>query len=157
MFYKVNLLHPLKHALEIFTDASKERWDSLKRAHFKGNLVPSRKQTTHKLCGTKGGLSGSKRVSVPLLEQHSSYSYRQHHRRGVKCAFLWRILTWCFRKQITLKGRHIAGWLNVIADKLSRLGKTIQTEWSLLPEVFLAIWPLWYQPQVGLFATRFNN
>ena len=34
------------------------------------------------------------------------------------------------------KARHIPAWLNVVADKLSRLGQTIQTKWFLLPEVF---------------------
>ena len=58
---------------------------------------------------------------------------------GSLCALLWRILSWCTRKQVTLKARHIPGRLNVIADKLSRLGQTIQTEWSLHPEVFQAI------------------
>ena len=48
-------------------------------------------------------------------------------------------------------------WLNVIADKLSRLGQTIQTEWSLHPEVFQAICSQWHQPQVDLFATRVNT
>ena len=47
---------------------------------------------------------------------------------GPLCALLWRILTWCNRRQVTLKARHIPGRLNVIADKLSRLGQTIQTE-----------------------------
>ena len=42
---------------------------SLKRTHSKGNLVPSRKQVTHKPSGTKGGLSGPKRVPRPLFEQ----------------------------------------------------------------------------------------
>ena len=51
-------------------------------------------------------------------------------RSGPPCALLWRILTWCTRDQLTLKARHIPGWLNVVADKLSRLGQTIQTEWS---------------------------
>ena len=57
-------------------------------------------------------------------------------RSGPLCALLWRILTWCSQRQVTLKARHIPGHLNVIADKLPRLGQTIQTEWSLLPEVF---------------------
>ena len=52
---------------------------SLRGTHCKGNLVPSRKQVTHKLSGTKGSLSGPKRVPRHLLEQHSSHSYRQHH------------------------------------------------------------------------------
>ena len=38
--------------------------------------------------------------------------------------------TWCTRNQVTLKARHIPGRLNVVADKLSRLGQTIQTEWA---------------------------
>ena len=76
---------------------------------------------------------------------------------GPLCPLLWRILTWCSRKQVTLKARHIPGWLNVVADKLSRLGQTIQTEWSLLPEVFQSICSRWHWPQIDLFATRFNN
>ena len=78
-------------------------------------------------------------------------------RSGPLCALLWRILTWCTWKQVTLKARHIPGRLNVVADKLSRLGQTIQTEWSLLPEVFQALCSRWHQPQIDLFATRFNH
>ena len=78
-------------------------------------------------------------------------------RLGPLCALLWRILTWCTRKQVTLKARHIPGRLNVVADKLSRLGKTIQTEWFLLPEVFHTICSRWHWPQIDLFAMRFNN
>ena len=73
------------------------------------------------------------------------------------CAILWRILTWCARKQVTLKARQIPGRLNVVADKLSRLGQTIHPECSLLPEVFLSICSRWHRPQIDLFATRFNN
>ena len=76
---------------------------------------------------------------------------------GSLCAPLWRIRSWCTRQQVTLRARHIPGRLNVIADKLSRLGQTIQTEWSLHPEVFQAVCSRWHQPQVDLFATRFNN
>ena len=66
-------------------------------------------------------------------------------RSGPQCALLWRILTWCTGKQVT------------VADKLSRLGQTIQTEWSLLPEVFQTLCNRWHQPQIDLFATRFKN
>ena len=78
-------------------------------------------------------------------------------RSGPLCALLWRMLTWCTQKQVTLKARHIPGWLNVVADKVSRLGQTIQTEWSLLPEVFQIICNRWNRPQIDLFATRFKN
>ena len=71
---------------------------------------------------------------------------------GPLCALLWKILTWCTRRQVTLKARHIPG---TPTSQLSRLGQTIQTEWSLHPEVFQAICSRWHQPQVDLFATRF--
>ena len=52
---------------------------SLKRAHCKRNLVPSRKQVAYKPFGTKGGLSGPKRVPRPLFKQYSPGGYRQHN------------------------------------------------------------------------------
>ena len=45
----------------------------------------------------------------------------------------------------------------MVADKLSRLGQTIQTEWSLHPEVFQIICSRWHWHKIDLFATRFNN
>ena len=52
---------------------------SLKRTHYKGNLVSSRKQVAHKSLGAKGGLSDLKRVPRPLFQQHSPGSQRQHN------------------------------------------------------------------------------
>ena len=78
-------------------------------------------------------------------------------RSGSVCALLWNILTWCSRKQVTLKAQHIPSRLNVVADKLCKLGQTIQTERSLLPEVFQLICNRWHPPQIDLFAKRFNN
>ena len=52
---------------------------SLKKAHGKGRVVPSRKQTTRKLPGTKGGLSGPKRIPESLFKQHGPHNYRQHN------------------------------------------------------------------------------
>ena len=76
---------------------------------------------------------------------------------GPLCALLWRILTWCSNMQVTLRARHIPGLLNVVADKLSRLGQIIQTEWHLLPEVFHSICNRWHHSQIDLLATRFNK
>ena len=73
-------------------------------------------------------------------------------RSGSTCALLWRILTCCSRKQVTLKARHIPGQLNVVADKLSMQCQTIQIECPLLPEVFQLICTRWHRPQIDLFA-----
>ena len=43
----------------------------------------------------------------------------------------------------------------MIADKLSRQGQIIQTEWSLHQEVF-DLCQTWHRPQVDMFATRYN-
>ena len=88
----------------------------------------------------KDSLSGPKRVPRPLLKQDhlittdNTTVVAYMNKEGL-CALLWRILTWYSRKQVTLKARHISCWLNVIADKLSRLGQTIHPKWSLLSEV----------------------
>ena len=52
---------------------------SLRRAHCKVNLVPSRKQVAHKPSRAKSSISSFKRVSNPLLPQDSTDSYRQHN------------------------------------------------------------------------------
>ena len=82
-----------------------------------------------------------------------SYINKGGMRSGPLCALVWRILTWCTSHQVTLKARHIPGQLNVVADKLSCLGQTIQTEWSLLQEVFQTICRRWDRPQIDLFAS----
>ena len=44
----------------------------------------------------------------------------------------------------------------MIADKLSRQGQIIQTEWSLHQEVFNLLVQTWHCPQVDMFATKYN-
>ena len=75
-------------------------------------------------------------------------------RSGSLCAFLWRLLSWCRPRGITLRARNIPGRLNVIADKLSRHNQLIQTEWSLSQHMFNLLCLSWARPQVDLFATR---
>ena len=162
-------LHPVKHALQIFTDASKEGWGAhLNEFTARGSWsVPESKlhinylelkavflalKEFQDLCVDKIVLVATDNTTVVAYINKEGGM-----RSGPLCALLWRILTWCSQRQVTLKARHIPGHLNVIADKLSRLGQTIQTEWSLLPEVFQQICRQWHWPQIDLFATRFNH
>ena len=140
--------HPLKHALQIFTDASKEGWDAHLGEHTtRGSWsVPESKLHINflELKAVLLALKGfqhlcTARIVLVATDNTTVVAYINKEGgmwSGPLCALLWRILTWCTNHQITLKARHIPGHLNVIADKLSRLGQTIQTEWSLLPEVF---------------------
>ena len=162
-------LHPLKHALQIFTDASKEGWGAHLDEHTaRGtwSLPESKLHINHlELKAVFLALKEFRTLvfnkTVLIATDNTTVVAYINKEGGMKsgslCALLWRILSWCTRQQVTLRARHIPGRLNVIADKLSRLGQTIQTEWSLHPEVFQAVCSRWHQPQVDLFATRFNN
>ena len=162
-------LHPLHHALQIFTDASKEGWGAHLNEHTARGpwSVPESKlhinylelkavflalKEFQNLCIGKIVLVATDNTTVVAYINKEGGM-----RSGPLCALLWRILTWCSQRQVTVQARHIPGRLNVIADKLSRLGQTIQTEWSLLPEVFQRLCSKWHRPQIDLFATRFNH
>ena len=158
-------MHPLKHALQIFTDTSKEGWGPhLNECTARGtwSLSESKLHINHRelkevflvlkefkdLCSNNIVLVATDNITVVASINKEG---------GIKwvplCALLWRILIWCTRRRVTLKARHIPRQLNLIAVKLSRLGQSIHTEWSLHPDVFQAICSRWYQPQVDLFAT----
>ena len=141
-------LHPIKHALQIFTDASKEGWGAHLNEHTaRGSWSLPESKLHINYLELKAVFLALKefqdfctdKIVLVATDNTTVVSYINKE-GGMKscplCALLWRILTWCTRKQVTFKARHIPGWLNVVADKLSRLGQTIQTEWSLLPEVF---------------------
>ena len=162
-------LHPIKHALQIFTDASKEGWGAHLNEHTaRGSWSLSESKLHINYLELKAVLLALKdyrdlcshKIVLVATDNTTVVSYINKEggmRSGPLCALLWRILTWCTRHQVTLKARHIPGRLNVVADKLSTLGQVIQTKWSLLPEVFQAVCNRWHRPQIDLFATRFNN
>ena len=140
--------HPLKHALQIFTDASKGGWGTRLNEHTARGTwsLPEIKLHINRL-ELKAVFLALKEFQdlcanniVLVATDNTAVVAYINKEGGMKSgslyALLWRMLSWCTRKQVTLKALHIPGWLTVIADKLSRLGLTIQTEWSLHPEVF---------------------
>ena len=123
-------LHPIKHALQIFTDASKEGWGAhLKRAHCKGSWsVPESKLHINYL-ELKAVLLALKefqdlctnQIVLVATDNTTVVAYINKEggmKSGPLCALLWRILTWCSQRQVTLKARHIPGRLNVIAEAI---------------------------------------
>ena len=136
-------LHPLQHAVQLFTDASNEGWgahlgdftargvwsplESLLHINFlelKAVLLAIR-QFEH-LCKNQIVLVATDNTTVvPYINKQGGM------RSGSLCALLWRLLSWCHPRGIILRARHIPGRLNVIADKLSRHNQVIQTECSL--------------------------
>ena len=162
-------LHPLQHALQLFTDASNEGWGahlgdstaigvwSVIESRLHINFLELKavflalKSFEH-LCRDQIVLVATDNTTVV------SYINKQGGMKsGSLCALLWRLLSWCHPRGIVLRARHIPGRLNVIADKLSRHNQVIQTEWSLSQQVFNHLCSIWGRPQTDLFATRFNH
>ena len=141
-------LHPLSHALQLFTDASNEGWgahlgDSTARGvwsevesqlhinflELKAVFLALR--SFELLCRNQIVLVATDNTTVV------AYINKQGGMKsGSLCALLWRLLSGCHPRGIVLRARHIPGRLNVIADKLSRHNQVIQTEWSLDQTVF---------------------
>ena len=160
-------LHPLSHAVQIFRDASKEGWGahlgdftargiwSVPESRLHINFLELKavllalKRFQHLVQGKVVLVATDNTTVVAYINKEGGM------RSGSLCALLWRLLCWCNLRQVVLKARHIPGRLKVIADKLSRQGQVIQTEWSL-HQVFNLLVQTWHRPQVDMFATKYN-
>ena len=155
--------------LTLFTDSSNIGYGaSLNNMHFAGKWTPEqaamhinclemlcvklslvyfREHVRHKVVLVA---SDNSSVVCYINKQSGTHSKSLHE-------ITFDILTWCFQEHVTLRARHLAGKLNVIADGLSRDGRVLQTEWSLHPNVFHSITQTWSCPHVDLFATVLNT
>ena len=162
-------LHPPSVQKQIFTDASNKGWGA-HMVHLTTKGVWSvQQQTLHinylemwaVLLALKAFEREVKGQVVLIVSDNTTVVSHINRQGGTRswdmCAILWRTLTWCATRGIQLRARHIAGRLNVIADKLSRHNQIIGSEWSLHKEVFQAICQCWNQPLVDLFATKLNH
>ena len=155
------------HSSTVYRRLKRRLGRSLRGLHCKTCLVSHGKSPSHKFLRAKGS-SGPKEFRASLQgpdcaccdrQQNSGLLHQQAGRYEVRLSLCppLEIISWCHPRGIVLRARHIPGRLNVIADKLSRHNQVIQTEWSLSQEVFILLCSRWAQPQVDLFATRFNH
>ena len=137
---------PLQHALQLFTDASREGWGTHLGDHTARGFWSLPESKLHiNMLELKAVLLALKefqdhclgQVVLIATDNTTAVSYINKEggmRSGSLCVLLWRLLSWCNHRNITLQVRHILGRLNVIADKLSHHNQVIQTEWSLHQE-----------------------
>ena len=76
-------LHPLRHAVQIFTEASKEGWGAQRRLHSKRYLVSARKQVAHKLLRTKSRVVSTKKIPTFSARKGRPDCHRQHYGCGI--------------------------------------------------------------------------
>ena len=108
-------LHPLEHALQIFTDASREGWGAHLNEHIARGSWPLPESKLHvnylelkavllalqefqALCMNKVVLVATDNTTVVAYINKEGGM-----KSGPLCALLWRIITWCTRNQVTLK------------------------------------------------------
>ena len=68
-----------------------------------------------------------------------------------------RLLKWCDRKAIMSVPVHLPGVLNIHADFLSRVGQTLNTEWTMAMERLRPVFVQCGELQVDLFVTFANR
>ena len=114
-------LHPLKHALQIFTDASKEGWGAhLDEPTARGQWSPPESKLHINHLEVKAVFLALKEFqtlvfnkTVLVATDNTTVVAYINKEGGMKsdslCALLWRILSWCTRQQVTLGARHIPG------------------------------------------------
>ena len=162
-------LHPKDHSIQLFTDASnngsgahleqastKSLWsDREKRLHInvlelKAVSLALQKFKDQCQNQTMFVARDNSTLVAYINKQGGTHSAEMH-------ALLWKIMTWCYHYQITLKARHIPGCLNVVADLLFRSNQVQSTEWSLHQQVFKQICQKWFTPHLDLFPTHVNH
>ena len=114
-------LHPLKHALQIFTDASNEGWGAHLDDHTaRGtwSLPESKLHINHLelkavflalkefrtlVCNKTVLIATDNTTVVAYINKEGGM------KSGSLCALLWRILSWCTRQQVTLRAVDAPG------------------------------------------------
>ena len=167
-------LHRAKHVLQILTDVSKKKKKKGWGAHLneftaRGSWsVPESKlhinylelkavflalKEFQNLCVGKIVLVATDNTTVVAYINKEGGM-----RSGPLCALLWRILTWCSQRQVTLKARHIPGRFKCDSRQAIQAGSDHPNR--VVPpsgSFFQQICNQWHLPQIDLFATRFNH
>ena len=161
-------IHPHIHNTLVFTDASQKGWGAHLNKIVLSGLWSNKEAQLHinvlelkavllALKGFQEHLQGQRVVICSDNSTVVSYLNKEGGTHSIEmCALIWRILAFTNSRRIQIRARHVPGFLNVIADSLSRRGKVIQTEWSLHQQIFNQICRVWHTPMVDLFATHLN-
>ena len=164
-------LHPPKYVTSIYTDASAQGWGA-HCAHMiaQGPWSTQQSKLHINVLELKAVLLALK-TFVPQLSLHQRIIQVASDNTTV-CAYInklggtrswdlfaltWHLFAFCRKNKVVLTARHVPGVMNLVADQLSRSQQTLHTEWSLNPKIFRWLSQIDFQPQIDLFATRFNH
>ena len=164
-------LHPPKYVTSIYTDASVQGWGAYCAHMIAQGLWSTQQSKLHiNVLELKVVLLALK-TFVPQLSLQQriiqvasdnttvcAYINKQGGTRSWDMfALTWHLFAFCHKNKVVLSARHVPGDMNLVADQLSRSQQTLHTEWSLHPQIFRWLSQIDFQPQIDLFATRFNH
>ena len=162
-------LSPFKAQQFLYTDASTYGWGAHMGALTASGVWTAEERKEHinvlecrAVWLALATLHGNLRNTSILLSTDNTTTMAYINREGgTKSPAMYYVtrdlLLWCHSRGIRLKAVHILGSMNVMADLLSRDARTINTEWSLHPQVTTQLWHKWYMPNIDLFATLYNR
>ena len=164
-------IHPPDPNAFLFTDASHYGWGAHlepMRVSFHGHWMEDQSQLYINILEIMAiGFALKKAIhyihhSCVMISTDNTtvVSYINKHGRTHSpnlCIEHWEILHWCLEHDIILRICHILGKFNILADRLLRLDKPLNTEWSLDQTVANCIFQMLNFPNVDLFATWFNH
>ena len=141
---------------------------SLRASFYKRSVIRQGKNATHKCSRAEGGFSGPSKFQGPVSKPNSVGCYGQLNSSSLHKQTRRNPLGRDVHSPVedhdlvpslpdSVKARHIPGFLNVMADLLSRSNQVHSTEWSLHSQVFKQICHKWFTPHVELFATRLDH
>ena len=161
-------MHESPPETTLFTDASTEGWGAhMEQLQAEGLWTPAQRPlhiNNLELLAVLLALQEFEKTvhgkRVLVMTDNTTVVGHIRNQGGTHSRELFKLTTelfqWADEHQVLLVARHIPGHLNVIADRLSRRHQIIHTEWSLAPAVAAALWLVWGQPHVDLFATSEN-
>jgi len=157
-----------REEVTLVTDASMTGWG----AHLGSNTVSglwSRLETSYHINqlemlaverAVKHFVHQIRSCRVNLLSDNTTVVAYVNKQGGTRSASLNAqasgLIRWTAGRDIELRARHIPGNRNVLADRLSRPGAAISSEWMLHRDLFRQITRVRWIPTVDLFATRWN-
>ena len=162
-------LHTPAPCQDMFTDACPTGWGArLGHLTARGTWEPRTAQlhinrlelkAVHLACQEfKEALQG--RTTRVFIDNTTAVAYIRKQGGTKSCALTQdarKLLLWCDSQDMTLIPVHIAGVMNVEADRLSRAGQLLSTEWSLTDTQFLLIRRHMGTPDLDLFASAQNR
>ena len=162
-------LHPPLPTQDMFTDACNTGWGArLGNLTAKGTWQPATAvlhinrlelKAVYQAClAFSHALQGT--VTRAHIDNTTAVAYIRKE-GGTKSTHLTKdatqLLNWCDLHRVTLIPVHIAGVRNVEADRLSRAGQLLNSEWSLSQSEFKMIQSHLGSPTLDLFATAENR